>query len=201
MQALPPKVTTPLDHSLFLKKVLTLSVLVPNSHIHPFQKRFGKWLLTAPKFKPCQVLANDPLRKRMILKDLKSEPEADIKLRAHVESYNQEKKEEMDWIVVENDHAIELTYENYNMSDALRVLLPNVPDNEIPSGFECIGDIAHLNILNEECIKKKYQIGQVVLDKNSTVRTVVRKVGQIESQFRFYNLECIAGEKDNYETV
>ena len=41
----------------------------------------------------------------------------------------------------------------------------------------------------------------MVLDKNPKLRTVVTKIGQIESLFRFYDLECIAGEKDNYETI
>jgi tRNA (guanine37-N1)-methyltransferase len=40
-----------------------------------------------------------------------------------------------------------------------------------------------------------------VLDKNPKLRTVVCKIGQIESEFRYYNLECIAGEKDKYETI
>lgn len=40
-----------------------------------------------------------------------------------------------------------------------------------------------------------------MLDKNPKLRTVVCKVGQIESEFRYYNLECIAGEKDKYETI
>ena len=38
-------------------------------------------------------------------------------------------------------------------------------------------------------------------DKNPKLRTVVNKIGQIESEFRFYNLECVAGEKNKYETV
>ncbi len=46
----------------------------------------------------------------------------------------------------------------------------------------------------------KFQIGQVILDKNPILRTVVTKVGHIEATFRYYNLECIAGV-DNYETI
>jgi tRNA (guanine37-N1)-methyltransferase len=47
----------------------------------------------------------------------------------------------------------------------------------------------------------RYTIGQVVLDKNPIIRTVVTKIGQIESTFRFYDLECIAGEASSYETL
>lgn len=46
----------------------------------------------------------------------------------------------------------------------------------------------------------KLQIGQVILDKNPSLRTVVTKIGHIDSTFRFYELECIAGEP-KYETM
>lgn len=81
------------------------------------------------------------------------------------------------------------------MNQALRVLLPGKSDQEIPSGFEIIGDIAHLN-LSKFVYDMRYEIGQVVLDKNPNLRTVVCKIGNIQSEYRYYNLECIAGEKD-----
>ena len=39
------------------------------------------------------------------------------------------------------------------------------------------------------------------LDKNPSLTTVVCKIGQIQAEYRFYDLECIAGEEGNYETV
>lgn len=44
-------------------------------------------------------------------------------------------------------------------------------------------------------------IGQVIMDKNPTIKTVVTKLGQIEATFRYYNLECIAGDSSSYETI
>lgn len=43
----------------------------------------------------------------------------------------------------------------------------------------------------------------MVLDKNPNIRTVVCKVGLIQSEFRYYDLECIAGESQlgAYETI
>jgi len=32
------------------------------------------------------------------------------------------------------------------MNDALKIILPELTDKEIPSGFEIIGDIAHMNL-------------------------------------------------------
>lgn len=59
------------------------------------------------------------------------------------------------------EHSIDMTYDSYTVSDALAMLLPK--DVVIPSAFETIGHIAHLN-LNEEQLPYKNIIGQVVLD-------------------------------------
>lgn len=91
-----------------------------------------------------------------------------------------------------------MTYDNFSMQEVLKELLPN--DVEIIGGFECIGDIAHLNLSERQQVYKKI-IGQVILDKNPVLRTVVTKIGHIESTFRFYNLECIAGDSSSYETI
>lgn len=85
------------------------------------------------------------------------------------------------------------------IGEVLKELLP--PDiDEIPSGFETIGDVAHLN-LTGKCFELRFLIGQVVLDKNPMIKRVVTKVGQIESTYRFYDLDCIAGDESNLETT
>ena len=84
------------------------------------------------------------------------------------------------------------------MTEVLKETLPN--GVEVPSGFETIGDIAHMNLLESQMPYKKI-IGQVVMDKNATIRTVVTKLGQIESTFRFYDLECIGGDPNSFETM
>lgn len=71
--------------------------------------------------------------------------------------------------------------------------------DEIPSGFETVGDIAHMN-LTGKLFDFRYLIGQVVLEKNPIIRSVVTKIGQIESTFRFYDLDCIAGDDSTFET-
>ena len=66
----------------------------------------------------------------------------------------------------------------------------------IPNGFEIVGKIAHFN-LRDEYLKYKYFIGQLVLDKNPSISTVVNKVGKIENVYRTYEMEILAGE-ENY---
>ena len=69
---------------------------------------------------------------------------------------------------------------------------------EIPGGFEQVGDIAHLNLSDEQLPHKKI-IGQAILEKHP-LRTVITRIGHIDSVFRYYALECIAGDDSSYET-
>jgi len=55
------------------------------------------------------------------------------------------------------------------------------------------GHIAHVN-LNDEYLPYKHIIGQLILDKNKRVTTVVNKLNMIDNQFRFFKMELIAGE-------
>lgn len=71
-------------------------------------------------------------------------------------------------------HIVHVGYDSLNAAIVLRALLP--PELEVPSAFEMVGHIAHLNI-KEEHLAFKGLIGQVVLDKNPAIRTVVNKVG------------------------
>jgi tRNA (guanine37-N1)-methyltransferase len=86
---------------------------------------------------------------------------------------------------------LQLGYEHVSMDLVLKRLLPDgvVP----PVSFEVAGDLAHFN-LRDECLPFKELIGQVVRDKNPRIRTVVNKIGQIQTQFRTFPLEVIAGE-------
>eukprot|EP00596_Hydrurales_sp_CCMP1899_P004341 CAMPEP_0119047926 /NCGR_PEP_ID=MMETSP1177-20130426/55813_1 /TAXON_ID=2985 /ORGANISM="Ochromonas sp, Strain CCMP1899" /LENGTH=234 /DNA_ID=CAMNT_0007023115 /DNA_START=241 /DNA_END=942 /DNA_ORIENTATION=- len=104
---------------------------------------------------------------------------------------------------VQNDgipeaYNLGITYDNVAVEDILRRLLPD-SITEIPSSFEQVGHIAHLN-LREEVLEYKYLIGSVILDKNNNIRTVVNKVGSIETEFRTFPMELIAGE-DNYNVI
>lgn len=89
------------------------------------------------------------------------------------------------------DYGIKIGYESMTVTEVLKKYLPD--GTEIPSSFEAIGHIAHLN-LRDPALPFKYLIGQVILDKNPTIRTVVNKVGTITSEFRVFEMEILAGE-------
>lgn len=69
-----------------------------------------------------------------------------------------------------------------------------------PTSFEQVGSIVHVN-LDDALLPYKYVIGQVLLDKVPSCRTVVNKVGKIVSPWRTFDMEVLAGEKDTHVTV
>ena len=66
---------------------------------------------------------------------------------------------------------------------------------EIPSSFEQAGHLAHIN-LREEVLPFKHIIGQVIIDKNPNIKTVINKVGSIETEFRTFPIELLAGDNN-----
>ncbi len=103
-----------------------------------------------------------------------------------------------------------IDYNSLSVEEVLRQLLPatieervwgssaaetkvRIKATEIPSSYEQVGVLAHMNI-REELWSYKYIIGQVMLDKHyPTIKTVVNKTGTIENEFRTFPMEVIAG--------
>uniref|UniRef100_A0A8C4N8E0 tRNA (guanine(37)-N1)-methyltransferase n=1 Tax=Eptatretus burgeri TaxID=7764 RepID=A0A8C4N8E0_EPTBU len=95
-------------------------------------------------------------------------------------------------------HRVDLDYVNFHVDEVLRAVLPEGQD--VPSGFSRMGHIAHMN-LREHQLDYKYLIGQVIIDKNHGIRTVVNKTHTINNTFRNFSMEVIAGEDDTVTTV
>ncbi|KAI9204908.1 guanine(37)-N1-methyltransferase [Polychytrium aggregatum] len=93
-------------------------------------------------------------------------------------------------------HSVELDYDYWSADQILRSILPD--DLEVPSAFEMVGHIAHLN-LREQHMPYKNIIGQVIIDKHKYIKTVVNKLDSIDHTFRFFKMEVLAGE-DNFVT-
>ena len=88
--------------------------------------------------------------------------------------------------------TVTTSYDDWTVEQVLRRILPI---KEVPSSFEMIGHLAHIN-LRDELLPFKYIIGKALLDKNAPrVKTVVNKLGTIESEFRTFGMEVIAGNQ------
>ncbi|KAF9609280.1 hypothetical protein IFM89_014474 [Coptis chinensis] len=92
-----------------------------------------------------------------------------------------------------------LLYNYWQMSEILEGLLPK--GLIVPTAFEMVGHIAHLN-LREEHLPFKKTIAQVVLDKNKPkIKTVVNKIDSIQNDYRTMQLEVLAGNHSLMTTV
>lgn len=95
-------------------------------------------------------------------------------------------------------YKVSLNYKNFKYTELLAYFLPE--GMTIPTSFETIGHVAHLNLLPEQEPYKKI-IGEAIMLKNKVIQTVACKVGKINNQFRNMNLEVIAGKDDFVTTV
>jgi tRNA G37 N-methylase Trm5 len=69
-----------------------------------------------------------------------------------------------------------------------------------PTAFEQIGHVAHFN-LKPQHVPYGQLIGQVLVDTNPTIETVVSKVGQVSGPFRTYDLDILAGPPRTQTTL
>jgi tRNA (guanine37-N1)-methyltransferase len=94
-------------------------------------------------------------------------------------------------------HTITLSYDDWTTEEILtRLLLPE-GIKEIPSAFEAVGHLAHVNLRNE-LLPYKFLVGKVLLEKNSPrIQTVVNKLGSIDTKYRTFGMEIIANGNSN----
>ncbi|XP_026761120.2 tRNA (guanine(37)-N1)-methyltransferase [Galleria mellonella] len=93
---------------------------------------------------------------------------------------------------------VQLSYDNWRYDTIFKAVLPE--DEEIVSGFSQIGHIIHLN-LRDHLLEYRQLIGQVLVDKIKTCRTVVNKSNIIDNTYRNFSMEVIAGDEDFFVTV
>ncbi|XP_028761843.1 LOW QUALITY PROTEIN: tRNA (guanine(37)-N1)-methyltransferase 1 [Neltuma alba] len=92
-----------------------------------------------------------------------------------------------------------LFYDYWQMNEILEALLPE--GMIVPSAFETVGHIAHLNLRDEHLPYKKL-IAKVVLDKNKPkIQTVVNKIDSIHNEYRTMQVEVLAGNHSVVTTV
>ncbi|KAJ1031786.1 hypothetical protein NDA13_002173 [Ustilago tritici] len=100
-------------------------------------------------------------------------------------------------------HTLELGYDLLSSDQVLESLLPHqiVSTEGVPSGYTIVGHIAHLNLL-DIYLPFRYLVGAIILSKHSSVlRTVVNKLDTIDTEFRFFKMELLAGEPYYIATV
>lgn len=167
----------------FIKKIPVKALILPIHLIKLITSTYKEFLLNIPKHPSIlkELLPNNC--KKLILKtDLSKTP---------FESWPENFKSFLTSNKISiQDHELTFTYENYSLNEILQEVLPK--DVTIPSGFENIGTIAHLNLLKNQ-LPYKNIIAQVLLDKNTAIKTVVNKTDALSNTFRTPELEILAG--------
>eukprot|EP00877_Chromochloris_zofingiensis_P003489 jgi/Chrzof1/13140/Cz07g21120.t1 len=175
-----------LDREAFQQVVSVPALRVPTKQCHELMKKFRGFTYDKPKTK---CIVHDGQRQGTRLLLLREE----LTLTGLSEELQRLlQQEQFEW----DSYSLKLEYSHMPADAVLKTLLPTGMD--IPSSFELVGHIAHLN-LREEQLPYKTIIGQVIMDKNPHVKTVVNKVGSIDNEYRVFQMEVIAGD-DNLET-
>lgn len=209
-----------LDKSRFTKRVPLKAVAIKPQLCKRFMTVFKNKLLNLPRCKNIEVHPQDPSLKCLLLcpsvatvDDLTAEQKAAI-------------TEENTPMV---DYVVELGFEYWTTEQILRAALGDL--QEITTSFETVGHIAHMNLRDEQLAHKSLigqvqtpQMStspcnyiefdttnptrltwacrtQVILEKNKSLRTVVNKCSSIDTVYRFFEMELLAGEPDYVTTV
>jgi tRNA (guanine37-N1)-methyltransferase len=171
-----------LDRSLLKDEISLVALKTLTQDIAKALKQLKDLLLNRPRF---SNVAEPPSNRDADIKESKDKPSKLILLNEKVNSTNLDNVTEegaaclKSWLASHQGELVEyklcLSYANYSYEEVLQRLLPS--GVEIPSSFETIGHIAHLN-LREAHLPFKFLIAQVMLDKFTAIKTVINKIGE-----------------------
>eukprot|EP00435_Cladocopium_sp_Y103_P031150 s482_g7.t2 len=180
-----PSVMDELDRSKVEETFEVLALEVPARRTGEFLKRLAAHLLNLARRKNVEPAATSASKLILMSRSI-----SDI---GHLPTEREWLQEQITSGAVKlSTFQVTLSYEHFTAEEVLRKLLPK--GMEIPSSFEQAGHIAHLNLRDSQ-LPYKHLIGQVILDKNKSVKTVVNKTGKIETEFRTFPMEHLAGEE------
>ncbi|KAB5582190.1 hypothetical protein PHYPO_G00184310 [Pangasianodon hypophthalmus] len=181
---------TVLERDAFTQAVVVPAIRIPTRVLNRLVKSLKKVALQRPGLK--RVVddddeGNETAREhRLLLLDPHSIKSA--------ESFGPEEAAALKALGVEPEirhYRLKLTYENLKSEEVLRAVLPEGQD--VTSGFSRVGHIAHMNLRDHQ-LPYKNLIGQVIMDKNPGVTCVVNKTNTIDSTYRNFQMEVLAGE-------
>ncbi|XP_027229731.2 tRNA (guanine(37)-N1)-methyltransferase isoform X1 [Penaeus vannamei] len=169
------------------QKTLTIPVIILDpEHIRHVLKKVKKYLLKLNNLKPVQNIEGHPEMKRILLNPLLATDTNEI-----LNSFTAgEARVEMQEIV--------LNYDNWKAEDILRAVLPE--NQEAGQSYSIIGHILHLN-LRDYVLPYKTLIGEVLLEKIQNISLVVNKTNNIDSTYRNFQMEVLAGSGETEVTV
>ncbi|KAM5129200.1 tRNA (guanine(37)-N(1))-methyltransferase [Mantella aurantiaca] len=176
-----------LDRDAFTKTIQVPVIKVKKEVIHIVMRNLKHKLIKRPKIKRIIDDPDDEDHKKVVLDPflVTSEDAFDDR--------DQEffKKFQISPQVSQAD--LQLTYDNLKPDEVLKAVLPKGQD--VTTSFTRIGHIAHMNLRDHQ-LPYKHLIGQVILDKNPGLASVVNKINIIDSTYRNFQMEVLAGDEN-----
>ncbi|XP_069495025.1 tRNA (guanine(37)-N1)-methyltransferase [Ambystoma mexicanum] len=177
---------TTLDRSAFKRTITVPAVKVKKEVIHKLMKSLKSILIQRPGLKSMVDDMSDD--KKLVLLD----PD---KI-SSCESFGKSELAVLEELGITPEiikYDLELPYEIFKTDEILRAVLPEGQD--VTSGFSRIGHIAHMNLRDHQ-LPYKNLIGEVIMDKNSSITSVVNKTNTIDSTYRNFQMEILAGDNN-----
>ena len=184
-----------LDKSIFTETLPLIALRIHKKQTGPLLKKLAGFVFHRARVKPVLPDEADADSRLLLLSEVVTDvslKELPSDLREHVLSEGAQPF----------SHSLTLGYEHLTVDQCLRRVLPE-SIGEVPSSFEQVGHVAHVN-LRAEHLPYKEVIGEVLLDKNTPrIRSIVNKVESISNhadekawRFRVFPMEVIAGDAD-----
>lgn len=171
-----------LDRDFFKKDIGVMVARFPEpKYLGQFVKACKDDILLHPGIKHIVPVANT----RGVLLNCRTEGELSDSVKKLASEYG----------IVLEPYTLHLDYSFWKADEILQAVLPEVYHNDVPSGFAQAGHVAHLNLRKEFKIYGLL-IGQVIMDKNLKVETVVDKAESIDTKFRTFKMNILAGKDD-----
>ncbi|XP_066281214.1 tRNA (guanine(37)-N1)-methyltransferase-like [Branchiostoma lanceolatum] len=180
-----------LDRQAFNLTVQVPAIKIPTKAIGGLLKPLRSILLKRPNTKKLVDIPDDQLHKVLLFDPDKVVPEE------HLTGEHGKLLQENGVTAVPQLYDLQLGYDSWTAQEVLTAILP---EGEVTTAFSRVGHIAHLNLRDHQ-LPYKTLIGQVIMDKNQGITSVVNKTNIINNTFRFFSMELIAGEDKTTVTV
>merc|ERR1712137_638931 len=192
------EIPTQFDPAQIAQPLSVVGVRTRTTNMGPVRKCFAPNLLKRTALKSVHADENDPYNYRVIALDPEQFPDVSSFEKNLTESQKKTLSALGEGAIEAIPYTVTLGFQSFTTEDIIAAYLPK--NIQAVRSFESIGHIAHLN-LREEHMPYRHLIGQIILAKNPSLRTVVTKVGNIHTQFRTFDMEVIAGDDDTVATV
>ena len=177
----------------FEDAVVYPALSIPAQMTASLRKDLKSALLFRPKLKTIHTCPDDPNRRILLLRRIDDNTvdaldDSIFKDAALVTLLADSEKN-----CQKTSFKVSVKYEDFTTEEILKKL---IAVKEVPSAFETVGSLVHVN-LRDDVLPFKYWVGKVILDKlQPRIRTVVNKVGTIETEYRTFEMEVIAGDEN-----